>query len=109
MDRMQYVVLFFAFAIVAVFALIAIAIVVLVGRPWLRAFMHGTPVSFVQIVAMRLRGNPPSILIDAYIALKRAGIATSIGEVENAYIDARNRILTSDDLVEFIRKRTKAR
>ncbi len=109
MDFMQNFVLFAAFAIFAVFALIVIAVVVLVLRPWLRAFLHGTPVALVQIVAMRLRGNPPSILIDAYIALKRASVSTTIGEVENAYIDAKNRIVTSDDLVELVKAGAKAR
>jgi uncharacterized protein YqfA (UPF0365 family) len=97
------------FAIFVFFVLIVIAVVVLLGRPWFRAFMHGTPVALVSIVAMRLRGNPPSILVDAYIALKRAGVSTSIGEVENAYIDARNRIVTSDDLVKLVKAGAKAR
>jgi uncharacterized protein YqfA (UPF0365 family) len=103
MDLMQSFVLFIAFAFFAVFALIVTAVVVLLGRPWLRAFMHGTPVPFVHIVAMRLRGNPPSLLIDAYISLRRAGIAITIGELENTYIDAKNRIVTTADLVELIK------
>jgi len=106
-DFTQKFVVFAAFAISAFFALIFIAVAVLVGRPWFRAFLHGTPVALVQIVAMRLRGNPPSILIDAYIALKRASISTTIDEVENAYIDAKNRIVTSDDLVGLVKERKK--
>jgi len=109
MQLMPNIVLLVAIAMTAFFALIAIALVVLVGRPWLRAFLHGTPVSVVQIVAMRLRGNPPLILIDAYIALKRARISTTIGEVENAYINWHNRIATSDDLVDIVKRGSKSR
>jgi uncharacterized protein YqfA (UPF0365 family) len=107
---MQNFVLFAASASFAFFALIvSIAVVVLVGRPWLRAFLHATPVALLQIVGMRLRGTPPSILIDAYIKLKRANISTTIGEVENAYIDAKNRIATSNELVELVKAGAKAR
>lgn len=96
-------------SIVMLFALIMVAVLVLVGRHWLRAFLHGTPVPLISIIAMRLRGNPPSLLIDAYIMLRRAQISTTIGDVENAYIDARNRVATSDDLVELVKKRSGVR
>ena len=92
-----------AFFVVAVFA------VVLVLRPWLRAFLHGAPVSVIQIVGMRLRGNPPEILIDAFIALRRAGLVVTIADVENAYFDGKNRVSNSNDLVEIVKKRTNAR
>ena len=98
-------VLFVVFAVLAVFALIFFAVFAMVFRPWLRACLHGTPVPFPQIIAMRLRGNPPILLIDAYINLRRAEISTTIGEVENVYIDSRSRILTSDDLVNLVKQR----
>jgi len=70
----------------------------------LRAALNAAPVPLVRIVAMRLRGNPPTLLIDAYIALKRAGMSVTISDVENVYIDSRNRVSTSSDLVEFVKK-----
>jgi uncharacterized protein YqfA (UPF0365 family) len=63
--------------------LLSIAFFILFAIPWLRAFLHGKPVSLIQVVGMRLRGTPPSIVIDAYIQpdLKRPSrnwkIATS--------------------------------
>ena len=57
---------------------------------------------------MRLRGNPPMLLVDAYIALKRSGMSATIYDVENVYIDNRNHILTSDELVELVRQREDA-
>ena len=87
------------------FALILVAVFALLFRPWLRAALHTAPVSLLHIVAMRLRGNPTTLLIDAYIALKRAGMSATIGDVENVYIDSRNRVSTSDDLVELVKQR----
>ncbi len=95
--------LFVGVAMLAFLALIVLAVLALLMRPWLRAALHAAPVPLPQIIGMRLRGNPPLLLIDAYISLRRAGISTTIGEVENVYIDSRNRILTSNDLVELVR------
>lgn len=104
MDATQSTFLFVFLAMLAFFILVVAFVFVLVLSPWLRAFLHGTPVSIIHIVAMRLRGNPPWLLIDAYIALTRADLRVTIGDVENAYVDARNRVLTSDDLVELVKK-----
>ncbi len=96
-------------AVLAILLLVMAAVFVLLARPWIRALTHGTPVSIIQIVGMRLRGNPPSLLVDAYITLKRAEITITMGEVENAYIDAGNRISTSGDLVELLKRGAQAR
>jgi len=90
-------------------ALVVVFVFVLVLRPWLRAFLHGAPVSIIHIVAMRLRGNSRWLLIDCYIALRRVDLVVTIGDVENAYVDGRKRVLTSDDLAELVRKRAKTR
>ena len=97
--------LFVAIAWMIFFPLAVIASIPLFVRPWLRAAFHGTPISLVSIVSMRLRGNPPLLLIDAYIALKRAGIDASIVDVENAYIDSRTRVKTAPDLVALVKQR----
>lgn len=93
-----------AVAMLAVFALILFAVFALLGGPWLRAALNAAPVPLFHIVAMRLRGNPPTLLIDAYIALKRAGMSVTISDVEDVYIDSRNRVSTSGDLVELVKK-----
>jgi uncharacterized protein YqfA (UPF0365 family) len=71
---------------------------VIAARPWLRAFMHKTPVSILNIIAIRLRGNSPAMMIDAYIALRRIGMSVTLSDVENEYIDNGNRSATSEDL-----------
>jgi uncharacterized protein YqfA (UPF0365 family) len=74
-----------------------------VARPWLRAAASGAPVSIFSVLGMRLRGNPPILLVDAYVALRRAGVNASIADVEGAYIDHRTRVRTHDDLVELVK------
>ena len=106
---MQEALLFVVVGIVGLFALIVLAGVALLVRPWLRALMYGTPVSVFDVLGMRLRGNPPVLLIDAYIALHRAGVSVTIRDVETVYVDNRNRISTSDSLVELVQKSVKAR
>jgi uncharacterized protein YqfA (UPF0365 family) len=86
--------------------LFVLAFFAMLVRPWLRAALHRAPVPLPQIIGMRLRGNPPLLLIDAYIRLRRAGISTTIDEVENVYIDSSTRVSTSDNLVELVKQRT---
>jgi uncharacterized protein YqfA (UPF0365 family) len=73
------------------------------ARPWMKAAARGAPVSFFSIVGMRLRGNPVSLILDAYIALKRAGVEASIAGVEGVYMDNKTRIRTHDDLVALVK------
>jgi len=89
-------------AMLGFFLLVAVALYVLLLRPWLRAVLHGLSVTMPQIVGMRLRGNSPALLIDACISLKRTGVSVTLVDVENVYIDHKNRILTSDDLVRRV-------
>ncbi|MEY4176987.1 MAG: hypothetical protein RLY70_561 [Planctomycetota bacterium] len=79
------------------------------SKPWLRAFLHGLPVSLFQILGMRLRGNPPSVMIDAYIQLRRAGEEVTLTELEHTYIDSRSRIFTGAELVNVFEARFKSR
>ncbi|MFM8891177.1 MAG: flotillin-like FloA family protein [Planctomycetia bacterium] len=91
-------------AMLVVMALFIAGVFFAVLRPWLRAFLYGTPVSMLHIVAMRLRGNPVGLVIDAYVSLRRRGVDVSCMDVERAYIDGRNRIFSADDLAELVRK-----
>jgi uncharacterized protein YqfA (UPF0365 family) len=71
-------------------------------RYWIRAVMSGAPVSMLSILAMRLRGNPPSLLIDAYSRLRRDGVNATIADVEIAYMDSKTRVHSGRDLVAFV-------
>ena len=101
MDTPQLL-LMLAVIVTVIMAFVTIGVLAFVIRPWVRAFTSGAPVSFLSILGMRLRGNPPSLLIDAYGTLKRAGVHATISEVELTYMDNRTRVRTSPDLVSLI-------
>jgi len=104
-DPSQTYLLLFAFAMIAVFTLIVFVVFVLLGRLWLRALLHGTSVPIVRIIAMQIRGNPPSLLIDAYTTLVHSNVPTTLDAVERTYIESKHRILTSQDLVDIMKTR----
>jgi uncharacterized protein YqfA (UPF0365 family) len=93
----------FAFVAVGFFALLLVCFLA-VARPWLRAKMTGGRASIFDIIGMRLRGSPPSLLIDAYQSLLVQGVEAGLGEVERAYIVNRGRVATADDLVQIVRE-----
>ena len=89
---------------ISVLALFAFVVFPLFILPWLRAFMTDADVPLTQIIGMRLRGNPPVLLIDAYIVLKRQNVSATIVDVEEVYIDSRTRVSSSSDLVELVKR-----
>ncbi len=58
----------------------------------------------IGIVGMRLRGNPPMLLIDAFIKLRKIPVDTSIQEVEVVYIRNKTQASTSDALVKLVQE-----
>jgi hypothetical protein len=83
--------------------IIVLAGLVWIVRPWLRAAGNGVPVSFINILGMRLRGNPAMLLIDAYVALHHDRVGITIAEVERVYIVNRTRLRTSSDLADLVK------
>jgi uncharacterized protein YqfA (UPF0365 family) len=78
-------------------------------RPWLHALFSGAAIPLARIIGMRLRGNPPNLLIDAYIAMIHAGETISINDIEAVYIANKSQATNPDTLVRLVRecKRTK--
>ena len=62
-------------------------------RPWIRLKMTGGRGSLLQIVAMRLRGTPPMMIVDAYTSLLHSGEDVRLMEVESAYVAHRSEIM----------------
>jgi uncharacterized protein YqfA (UPF0365 family) len=73
-------------------------------RIWVRAFTSGAPVPWPCLIGMRLRGNPPRLLVDAYIALLHGGTRATIAEVEKVFIANRSQVMFADDLVRLVRQ-----
>ena len=74
-------------------------------RPWLKLKTSSGQGSILYIVGMRLRGNPPSLIIDAYLSLLHSGEQVNLREVESCYIVNRSRITDTHDLVDALHKR----
>jgi uncharacterized protein YqfA (UPF0365 family) len=76
--------------VLGVVALIVFALVVSFFSVWLRALLAGAPVSIFNLVAMRLRQVPYSVMVDARIRATKAGIKLSIDEIEAQYLAGGN-------------------
>lgn len=53
---------------------------------WLRALLAGSPVSMRTLIAMRLRQVPYSVIVDARITAKKAGIELTSDELEAHFL-----------------------
>ena len=79
-----------------VFAVFALLVFIVFLAPWVLILMHvviwmkavssGCPVSLAQIIFMRVRDNPPRLLIDVYLTLRKSGVDVSVDDVEAAYM-----------------------
>jgi uncharacterized protein YqfA (UPF0365 family) len=76
--------------VLAVAALIVFGLIVSFFSVWLRALLAGAPVSIFNLVAMRLRQVPYSVMVDARIRATKAGIKLSIDDIEAQYLAGGN-------------------
>lgn len=102
MDKSAQLFVLFGLLMLGVFLAVILAMFVLLVRPWMRAFMSGAPISLFDVVGMRLRGNPVTLLVDTYLTLRWKQIPATIAEVERCYMENRNRVTTAEDLEELV-------
>jgi uncharacterized protein YqfA (UPF0365 family) len=55
-------------------------------RPWLQCFLSGTPISAVQLVAMKMRRTPVKMLCELKIMARQAGVDVSWTDLERSYL-----------------------
>lgn len=81
-------------------ALLVLALVVSAFfMTWLRAFLAGAYVGFPTLIAMRLRGVPASLIVDARITAVKAGISISANELEAHFLAEGNVIQTVQAII----------
>ena len=73
-------------------------------HPWIKAFFSGAKIPLARIIGMRLRGNPPKLLIDTYLAMIHAGEEVSMADVESVYIANKSQATNSDILAQLVRE-----
>jgi uncharacterized protein YqfA (UPF0365 family) len=84
---------------VVLVALFVVIVVFSFFNVWLRARLAGAPVTFTNLVAMRLRQVPYSLIVDARITALKAGIPLSIDDLEGHYLAGGNLIPTVQALI----------
>ncbi len=65
---------------------IGLIIVAQFGFTWLRARVSGAPVSFVELIALRLRSIPIRRIVDPRITAVKSGIPVSIDDLSTHYL-----------------------
>lgn len=74
--------------------LVLLAILISFFSTWLRAMLAGAPVSIATLIAMRLRGVPYSMVVDARITAVKAGIMLDTDLLEAHYLAEGNLVET---------------
>ncbi len=85
--------------VLGIAGLILFALIVSFFSVWLRALLAGAPVSIFNLVAMRLRQVPYSVIVDARIRATKAGIKLSVDEIEAQYLAGGNVIACVQALI----------
>lgn len=82
--------MFVVWIIVGVIALVALIIVLNFLGLWVRAFTAGAPVSFPELIGMRLRGIPGSLIVNGRITAVRAGLPVTTKQLETHFLAGGN-------------------
>ena len=78
------------------FVLLALAALILIGlfffflKVWIRAAMSGARVSLFNLVGMKLRRVPPTLIVDARIRMVKAGLELDTDSLEAHYLASGN-------------------
>lgn len=88
--------------VVLLFVTVDVVAFLMFFPPWFRAVRSRAQIPLPAIVSMRLRGRPVRVLVDAYLLLKSKDTAITIAEVEEAYDQNSDRMLTADRLADLI-------
>ena len=87
------------FAVLALVLLVLVLVISAFFMTWLRAFLAGAYVGFPTLIAMRLRGVPASLIVDARITAVKAGISISANDLEAHYLAEGNVIQTVQAII----------
>ncbi len=84
--------------------LFAIGLFFLFFRPWLQLVLAGGRGSLFQLLAMRLRGTPVRLVVEAYISLLHQGEKVRLADVESQYVAHRYAIRDAQTLMKYVRE-----
>jgi uncharacterized protein YqfA (UPF0365 family) len=81
---------FLLIVIVSILAFIILFTYFVPIRLWFTAVVSGVKVSILQLILMRFRKVPPSLVINAMITATKAGILVNINDIETHYLASGN-------------------
>jgi uncharacterized protein YqfA (UPF0365 family) len=84
---------------IALVVLFVVIVIFSFFNVWLKARLSGAPVTFTNLVAMRLRQVPYSLIVDARITALKAGIELSVDNLEQHYLAGGSLIPTVQALI----------
>ena len=88
-----------ASVIAGIIAIIALVVVISFVNTWLKAMLAGAPVSILTLIAMKLRGVPYGMIVDARIMAVKAGLDLTINQLEEHYLAEGHLIPTIQALI----------
>jgi len=95
MDYLQYVL----GGLLIVVGLVVVFVIISFFNTWLKALLAKAPVGFTTLLAMRLRGVPVGLIVDARITAVKAGIPLSTDQLEAHYLAEGNVVQTVQALI----------
>lgn len=84
---------------IGVVALLLILVMLSFLSVWIKAWLAGSYVGITNLIAMRLRGVPYSVVVDARITAVKAGIELSVDELEAHFLAGGNLIPTVQAII----------
>jgi uncharacterized protein YqfA (UPF0365 family) len=100
----------FTFNVFQIFWVIAIVVVLVIFfiiisffNVYLKAWLSGAYVGFGTLIAMRLRGNPYSLIVDARITAVKAGIEIPTNQFEQHYMAGGDVIQTTQGIINALK------
>jgi uncharacterized protein YqfA (UPF0365 family) len=82
-----------------IIGLVFLAIILSFFSVWLRAWLAGAYVGVGSIIAMKLRQVPYSLVVDARVTAKKAGIELSVDELEAHFLAGGNLVPTVQAII----------
>ena len=89
--------------LILVVGLVIFFIIVSFFNTWLKALLAKAKVGFSTLLAMRLRGVPVGLIVDARITAVKAGIPLSTDELEAHYLAEGNVVQTVQALIAALK------
>jgi uncharacterized protein YqfA (UPF0365 family) len=66
---------------------------------WLRAMAAGAEVTFIELIALRLRSVPVGMIVDTRITAVKSGLNISIDELSTHYLSGGNAVMVTQALI----------